>query len=325
MASKRSSNTATEQAEKKFRESLTTTATEFICPICHDLPLDPVLAEDGRIYNRECIQKWLQKKRTSPLTNEQMGNSLRPAPQVKAALESIVRSDALAQSTVGSKWKSHVRDVDNFRRLQQQAEDGKSDAMHELGDIYYHGTHGIEEDTAKAFDWYSKAATKGLLPAMHTLGWCYAHGQGVQQSDVMAMYWWRGAATKGCEESQICLGFAFRTGSYGVPPDSIKAHTWFKMAATRSSTGMLFLGCCYKFGFGVAKNSAKAKQLWTEAAAHEEGSLRASKILRQLNDGQRIDWPEDIFSDDGEEDQHEEGDDIFSDDGEEDQHEEGDD
>ena len=28
---------------------------ELVCPICHELPVDPVTAEDGRLYERACI------------------------------------------------------------------------------------------------------------------------------------------------------------------------------------------------------------------------------------------------------------------------------
>merc|ERR1712113_186157 len=114
----------------------------------------------------------------------------------------------------------------------------------------------------------------------------------------MAMHWWRWAAAKGCSDSQVCLGYAFKTGSYGVPPDFMKAHTWFnKRAAKRSCTGKLFLGCCYELGIGVTKDSQKAQELLTKAA---DSSSRAGKLMRKLNEGQRIEWPEEIYSGDEE-------------------------
>jgi len=160
-----------------------------------------------------------------------------------------------------------------------------------------------ERDAAKAHDWYSKAAAQGCPDSKHMLGWCYAEGDGAQQSDVMAMYWWRGAASKGVVDSMTCLGYSFKTGCYGVLPDPRKAHMWFERAAKSSTTGKLFLGCCYELGVGAAKDSYKAQKLLIEAAGDKEGwSRRAGKLMSRINEGQQIDWPESIFSSDEESD-----------------------
>ena len=47
-----------------------------MCPISYELPVDPVLAEDGNIYERECIKRHLAKKQTSPINNTPMGTRL---------------------------------------------------------------------------------------------------------------------------------------------------------------------------------------------------------------------------------------------------------
>ena len=40
----------------------------FVCPISHTVFRDPVITEDGQSYERICIEQWLQKNQTSPLT-----------------------------------------------------------------------------------------------------------------------------------------------------------------------------------------------------------------------------------------------------------------
>ena len=45
---------------------------QLVCPISKELPVDPVLAQDGYIYERECIQKHLVNRNTSPMTNSPM-------------------------------------------------------------------------------------------------------------------------------------------------------------------------------------------------------------------------------------------------------------
>jgi len=47
----------------------TTIPNEFLCPITHELMIDPVCASDGYTYERKAIEEWLTKKQTSPILN----------------------------------------------------------------------------------------------------------------------------------------------------------------------------------------------------------------------------------------------------------------
>ena len=49
---------------------------QLVCPIGYELPVDPVVAEDGQLYERICIESHLSTKPTSPMTNLPMGNRL---------------------------------------------------------------------------------------------------------------------------------------------------------------------------------------------------------------------------------------------------------
>ena len=42
---------------------------DLVCPIKLELFTDPVIAADGRSYEREDIQKWLEQNNRSPMTN----------------------------------------------------------------------------------------------------------------------------------------------------------------------------------------------------------------------------------------------------------------
>ncbi|KAK6936854.1 U-box domain [Dillenia turbinata] len=46
----------------------------FICPIVKDVMTDPCVAADGYTYERRAIEKWLEEKGTSPMTNLQLPN-----------------------------------------------------------------------------------------------------------------------------------------------------------------------------------------------------------------------------------------------------------
>ena len=66
-ARKRSSDAIdlTEEAspqEKKMRASINNVAADLRCPITQELPIDPVMAKDGKIYERTAILKWFRKR-----------------------------------------------------------------------------------------------------------------------------------------------------------------------------------------------------------------------------------------------------------------------
>ncbi len=75
-----------EEASKKMRKSINDVAADLVCPITQELPIDPVMAEDGKIYERNAILEWFSEKGpriTSPSTNARMGTRLLPAVQTR--------------------------------------------------------------------------------------------------------------------------------------------------------------------------------------------------------------------------------------------------
>ena len=47
---------------KKFRNVIDEMADEFVCPITQELSVDPVTAEDGRVYERSAMEEWLARQ-----------------------------------------------------------------------------------------------------------------------------------------------------------------------------------------------------------------------------------------------------------------------
>ena len=74
------------------------TAEELICPITTELPVDPVTAEDGRVYERRAIEDWIARpgELKSPTLNTPMGPRLYPATQVRNVIERMVRTGAIS-------------------------------------------------------------------------------------------------------------------------------------------------------------------------------------------------------------------------------------
>lgn len=66
----------------------------YICPITRELPMHPVYAADGQIYEREYIQKWFARfggsVARSPITNENISKKLTPASLIQELFELFI-------------------------------------------------------------------------------------------------------------------------------------------------------------------------------------------------------------------------------------------
>lgn len=58
--------------KEKFKEASKIQEEMLICPISQDLIEDPVLCEDGYIYERSAILNWWKRSKTSPITKQRL-------------------------------------------------------------------------------------------------------------------------------------------------------------------------------------------------------------------------------------------------------------
>ena len=67
----------------------------FICPITHELMVDPVIDPDGNSYERRAIEDWLRQNGTSPITRAPLAaQDLRPNRALKAAIDEFRQATA---------------------------------------------------------------------------------------------------------------------------------------------------------------------------------------------------------------------------------------
>ena len=91
--------------------------------------------------------------------------------------------------------------MDFEHEIPKKAEQGDSDAQHQLGDQYYNGDrllHSYEE----AVFWYKKSAYQGNPWGQFKLAKCYQHGHGIEQSLKKAKEWYAKAAAQGNKSAQ---------------------------------------------------------------------------------------------------------------------------
>ena len=72
---------------------------EWLCPISKSVMTDPVVAADGHTYEKNCIERWLRRRMTSPMTNEPLPDSeLRPNHAMRSQIHSWVAASGALHS-----------------------------------------------------------------------------------------------------------------------------------------------------------------------------------------------------------------------------------
>ena len=171
---------ATDEGEaKRLRSVIDETAEEFVCALTYELPLDPVMAEDGKVYERSAIEEWLKRHEKSPITNLEMGTKLVPAHQVKNMIEKLVRSGAICGDKADA-WQARVKEQDELKELRRKAENGDLDAICALAVAYREGELGLSKDHAAAFQWFSRGAEANSCTCMCWVAQYYADPRKLQ-------------------------------------------------------------------------------------------------------------------------------------------------
>ena len=215
---------------EQYQQSADETAEELICAITFELPVDPVTAEDGRVYERRAIEEWLARpgELKSPTLNTPMGRRLLPARQVRNAIERMVRSGILSGPRAES-WEKKIAGEKEVAVMRKRAEDGDADAMYILGTWCYSGERGLALDRKQAFGWFEQGHALDHAPCTCGLAERY-----LSENEAFAMHLTTLAAARGDEYACYCLGKSYARGHHGLCKDAEMATHWF--AAMQSAT-----------------------------------------------------------------------------------------
>ena len=118
--------------------------------------------------------------------------------------------------------------VKRFKEVMSQAEQGKVQAMYEVGRKYERG-RGTERNMQKAAEWYAKAAEANHAPAKARLGTLYIEGNGVKRDLKTAVNLLTEAANENIPSAQYQLGNMYELGT-GVNQDLERAISWYRRA-----------------------------------------------------------------------------------------------
>tara|TARA_B100001094_G_scaffold93649_1_gene89515 strand:+ start:896 stop:1753 length:858 start_codon:yes stop_codon:yes gene_type:complete len=210
---------------------------EYACPITQELFIDPVTAEDGRVYEREAITQMFKvcnEQATtirSPITNQPMGSQLFQAHQVKSTLLLLIAENLITGERVDA-WNETMKRMEENRcalaNLKKSAEAGNAQAMYDLGRAFRKGEYGLKKDETDGFLWYKRASDLGHASAMCAVGQSHVMGRGVGTINVslgMAIVF--ASAWRGSEHACSEIARWFNYGLNNLPQDLYEARFYY--------------------------------------------------------------------------------------------------
>ena len=180
---------------------------------------------------RRAIEKWLREKKTSPLTNESMGERLIPALQVKNAIATMVKSGALSGDKCEA-WTKKLKREKAVAGIRAKADAGDVDAMNNLGVWYRYGFNGLAEDQSMAFYWFKRGADLDDPAALSNLADCYYEGRGTEKDPTQYAIKLTQAALLGDSHAIYSMATNYYVGDNGFKKSASDALCWAKKMET---------------------------------------------------------------------------------------------
>ena len=162
---------------------------------------------------------------------------------------------------------------------------GDKDAARRLGNVYYNGTEGVNQDNAKAKYYYEKALEMGEekedAPVHYNLGYLCATAEEPEIDKAIAHYTRAIELDDSIASAYYDLGQIYYWGLGGKKKDYKKAVQYYKQAADLDYPEALWnLSVCYDNGTGVSKNHNLGIEYARKAA--NLGLQDAKDYLEQL-------------------------------------------
>jgi len=155
--------------------------------------------------------------------------------------------------------------------------------------IFYNQGQGVQQDYAKAFKWFKKAADQGYANAQSNLGVCYFLGQGVPQDYTIAYKWFQEAAKQDHSGAEFNIGVLFQNG-LGYPKDMSSAVRWYRKAANQGHPGAQKA----LNDLGVAQDDTAERAADEAKRIAGEAKLQAERAAQQAEDAIPLYTAEDL-------------------------------
>ena len=163
--------------------------------------------------------------------------------------------------------------------IKDAAEKDDARAMNALGLFYMNGMF-VEKDTTEGVKWLETAGNRGYAEAYHNLGVTYKLARhGVSQDFARAFRYYSAGADSSSVSCMYDTGYMLYKG-LGCQQDYEKAAEMFRMGATYDHPNALYmLGLCYRNGYGVERDDERA-ELYLNRAAILGSRFAMEELLR---------------------------------------------
>jgi hypothetical protein len=191
----RTSTTKTSAATCKRKRD---PADDLICPITLELPLDPVMAADGRVYERDAIREHFNNATNgvvkSPFTNEKLDNTtLVAATQHRNTIETLIDTHVIT-GELADRW---IQRVQENKDLLARARRGDVQALETVATNAYWRTNGFRDNDTVRYDWCKRLHDAGNPKGTAYLAFFHLHGVSVTVNPRQALVYLALAAAQG--------------------------------------------------------------------------------------------------------------------------------
>lgn len=114
--------------------------------------------------------------------------------------------------------------------LKQLVANGDVEAMRNLGDLYYQGTSGTDENIFAALPYWKMAADHGENDLAYKVGLCLMTGAGCEEDDVQGYKYLKQGADAGIAEAQYRVGLCLLDG-FGTSTNHMAGEEYLRAAA----------------------------------------------------------------------------------------------
>lgn len=166
---------------------------------------------------------------------------------------------------LGRAYDRAGRGEDAMRASRKGMELGYLAAWHNIGNLYAKGL-GVEQDYARAYEYFAYAAERGHPEDQHNLGVYHLLGQGVPQDYAKARHWLETASAQNWSSSLNRLGLMHQNGLGGPVDAEMAVHLFTRSVNLGDAGAMVNLANAYRKGFGVDQDLARAFGLFERAA-----------------------------------------------------------
>jgi hypothetical protein len=185
----------------------------LVCPIQLELPVEPVLADDGYVYERHALYNWMRlsarKNKTrmrSPMTNEMIRAVCIPVPAVRRCIRAMVVSGQVPDD-VCEAWRRELAFEPRLaaaRSVAKTTTDAPTLLL--LASVHLHGAHGAAQDMALAEHYMQRAAMQGSVEGARGLAVFYSSATFGAVNETLSAFYMGMASTMGSEHAMHMAG-----------------------------------------------------------------------------------------------------------------------